>query len=192
MNLKPSYNDLLARNKALEQRVAFLQTQSMTDDVTGLYNHRHMLEEIDREVERAKRHGRALCGIMLDIDNFKSVNDRFGHPAGDRVLREVASLLTGSIRRVDIVGRYGGDEFVVILPETDFPSAQTVADRIQKNIRQEPFDVAESYVSLTISMGIGYFKETRDLSTSDFVERADRALLKAKTLGKNQIVAEGS
>ncbi|MBI4431937.1 MAG: GGDEF domain-containing protein [Candidatus Omnitrophica bacterium] len=189
MNLKPSYNELLARYRAIEQRVALLQTQSMTDDVTGLYNHRHLLEEIDREVERTKRHGRALCGMMIDIDNFKSVNDRFGHPAGDAVLRRFAELLNGSVRRIDIVGRYGGDEFIVILPETDLRSAQIVAERIQKNIGQEPFDVGDRHIQLTLSVGAAYFKDIHALTTSAFIEQVDKAMFQAKSLGKNRIHA---
>ena len=106
----------LLQKTTLERMSAQLERQSMTDDITGLYNHRHILVEIDREVERANRYGRMLSGMMIDIDNFKKVNDQHGHLVGDALLREFADVLQRSIRKVDILGRYGGDEFFVILP----------------------------------------------------------------------------
>jgi diguanylate cyclase (GGDEF)-like protein len=176
-----------AQKRSLEALTNVLEAQSMTDDVTGLYNHRHLLEEIEKEVERSQRYKRFLSGIMVDIDDFKEVNDTHGHVIGDLVLREMALVLNQSIRKIDIVGRYGGDEFVVILPEAEWSSAHAVAERILQNIRQHRFKTKGDYISLTVSVGLFYFKDTTGLDKTQFIERIDEAMFQAKALGKDKV-----
>ena len=180
--------DRVVSQKISLQRMAIqLERQSMTDDLTGLYNHRHILMEVDREVERANRYGRLVSGMMIDVDDFKKVNDQCGHLAGDIVLREVAEVLLSSIRKVDILGRYGGDEFLVILPETTGEASRVVAERIQRNIRQHSFRVKEIPLSLTVSIGLFSFPPSQKLDTFTFIDRADQVMLQAKKSGKNAI-----
>ena len=181
-------HDKIANQKeSLAALTGILKNQSIMDDVTGLYNHQHILEEIEKEIERAKRQHRSLCGIMVDIDNFKGINDVHGHLVGDLVLREMAFVLKVSVRKIDIVGRYGGDEFIVVLPETPYESAKTVAERIQENARQYPFKTKTAHTSLTASIGLWLFDDLTHLDSSIFVEKVDEAMYKAKSAGKNRI-----
>jgi diguanylate cyclase (GGDEF)-like protein len=186
--LSGRWSDKLTEQKNfLESRIKVLESQSMTDDVTGLYNHRHILEEIEREIERAVRQGRSLCGMMIDIDNFKRINDVYGHWVGDLVLREMAFVLKQTIRVIDIVGRYGGDEFVVILPETKFELAERVAQRIQQQVRQHRFKCKGNSLSLTVSIGLWLFENPKGLTPAIFVDQIDKAMFAAKGMGKDRI-----
>lgn len=180
---------LALQERKLEIMTVRLKRLSITDDITTLYNHRHMLVEIEREVERAKRYGRMLSGMMIDIDDFKKVNDQHGHLAGDRLLREIADKLQQSIRKVDILGRYAGDEFFIILPETDLEASKVVAERIQKNINTYSFRLLEAPIAVTVSIGIFSFPAGRELNFENFINQADQMLLQAKRAGKNQILA---
>ena len=177
------------QKESLENVMNILETQSMTDDVTGLYNHRHLLEEIEKEVERSKRYRRTLSGMMVDLDGFKEINDQYGHLTGDYVLRETANVLNESIRKIDILGRYGGDEFVIILPEAPLAAARTVAERVLQNIRQHRFHTKKGYISLTVSVGLFSFENTEDLDKTQFIEKIDQAMFEAKKLGKNRMFA---
>lgn len=178
-----------SQNKSLEGLMSVLETQSMTDDVTGLYNHRHLVEEIEKEVERSKRHNHFLSGMMIDIDGFKEINDLYGHLTGDTILREVAFVLNESIRKIDIIGRYGGDEFVIILPEAKLDAAEVVSKRILQNIRQHRFKTKRDYVSLTVSGGLFSFEDASNLDKMQFIEKIDQAMFQAKGLGKNRVFA---
>ena len=177
------------QKKSLENRMDVLETQSMTDDVTGLYNHRHLLEEIEKEVERSKRHNHFLSGVMIDIDGFKEVNDLYGHLTGDYVLREMAVGVNEKIGKIDIIGRYGGDEFAVILPEARLPAAEVVSERLLQNVRQHRFKTKRGYISLTVSIGLFSFEDTKDLDKTQFIEKIDQAMFQAKSLGKNRMFA---
>ena len=179
---------VLSQKTRLERMSRQLERQSMTDDITGLYNHRHILVEIDREVERANRYGRILSGMMIDIDDFKKVNDQHGHLAGDALLRDIADVLQRSIRKVDILGRYGGDEFFVILPETGTEASRVVAERIQKNIRQHSFRFKETPLTVTVSIGLLSFPADKKIDIETFIDEVDQALLEAKRLGKDRIL----
>ena len=151
------------------------------DETTEGYNRRYILEELHREINRAKRYGRELSVLMIDIDNFKNVNDTYGHLAGDRILKGVGSILAKSLRSGDIVGRYGGDEFLVILPETGHASAQDVALRLWINVVEHVFRVHKKNVHVSISSGsssLGDFEDHADLI--QFIDRADHAMLHAK------------
>lgn len=156
---------------------------SLLDDLTGIYNRRYFDRSLIRELNRARRHTESLSLFVLDVDNFKNFNDSYGHAAGDRVLQKIGALLQNTFRREDIVCRYGGEEFAVILPETDPGAAFNVCDRIRErlteiNIENEP---------ISISGGIaGYPEHATDPANLFLI--ADRALYRAKLEGKNRII----
>ena len=178
---------LSAQKENLERMAGLLEHQSMTDDLTGLYNHRHILVEIDREVERANRYGRTLSGMMIDIDDFKKVNDEHGHLAGDEVLRQMADVLQRSVRKVDILGRYAGDEFFTILPETGPEMSRLVAQRIRRNVNAHDFRFKDILLHITVSIGLFSFHSDQKFSLDTFINQADQMLLGAKRAGKNQV-----
>lgn len=165
-----------------------LRQAAMTDGLTSLYNHDHLNRVIEAELSRARRYGHPLAMIMLDIDFFKAVNDTFGHLAGNGVLVRVAEVLRESVRDCDTVGRFGGEEFAVLLPEATAKDARAVAERIRKTIadRVRPDDVHPHVV--TASLGIADTEDNRVRSASDLVDLADRAMYVAKRRGRNQVI----
>jgi diguanylate cyclase (GGDEF)-like protein len=183
--------DRLEEKKALLERlVAVRERQSLTDDLTGLFNHRYLLKEAEREAERVARRPHALASIMIDIDDFKRVNDRFGHLAGDAVLREVASVLQRSVRKVDTVGRYGGDEFLVLMPDATLETARRAAERIRQDVGRHPFRVDGEKLPVSLSVGV-YAPGDQPVGEVELIEKADEALLKAKARGKDRVEAGG-
>ena len=178
--LRETFEELSRRSKELE-------AQSRTDDLTGQYNRRHILVELEREVERAVRYGRHLSGMMIDIDDFKSVNDQYGHLAGDQVLKDLVDIIEKSLRKIDILGRYGGDEFLVILPESTPDVACLVAERIRQNVAEHDFRIHEATLRLTVSIGLISFEDVQEINQTTFIEQIDQAMFQAKHLGKNQI-----
>jgi len=168
---------------------AEVQHMAITDALTGLYNRRGIFELGQREVERFQRFGRPLSLIMLDIDHFKLVNDAHGHTTGDAVLREVSKSCRAIIRQVDIFGRYGGDEFVILLPETDTFMACEVADRLRHEVEETAIHLDQAEIKITISLGVSRaVKDTHSLA--GLLERADAALYNAKHNGRNRIEIE--
>ncbi len=167
----------------LEKANKMLEIQAITDSLTGLLNHRAIYEKLEDETNRARRYNSQLSVIMMDIDDFKEVNDRWGHQMGDRVLKEISKIIKKNIREMDNAGRYGGEEFLVILPFTDINGAVTLANRIREEVSSTKYS---SGIHLTISGGISVFK---DENTLLLVEKADVNLYKAKKLGKNKIVS---
>ncbi len=161
---------------------------AVTDVLTGLNNRRYFFELARSELGRARRYQRSLSLLMMDLDHFKQVNDRFGHTVGDRVLRAVAQRCKEIVREQDIIGRYGGEEFAVMLPEADSRAAFQTANRIRERIAEAPFTTSNGdQIGLTVSIGVATLDEdTRDLTT--FVNAADTALYKAKESGKDCIV----
>ena len=163
------------------------------DALTGFYN-RHQLEErIKQEVSNAKRQHAPLCGIMTDIDFFKNVNDTYGHAVGDIVLKTVAKVIRSKLREYDIAGRYGGEEFSILLPFTKINEAQMVAERLRKSIEEKVIDISKyntegetKKISVTVSLGIYEIKETDN--DNDFMQKADKALYQAKNTGRNKVV----
>ncbi|MBI5872844.1 MAG: diguanylate cyclase [Candidatus Omnitrophica bacterium] len=152
---------------------------SILDGLTGVYNHRHLYEVLDREIARARRYPQHLSLIMADVDNFKKYNDANGHMAGDELLRGMTNLFVRAIRSLDMVFRYGGEEFVILLIETDKKGATLAAERILNLVRLS--------LPATISMGISDYPA--DATERDvLVDRADKALYQAKTTGKNKVV----
>ncbi len=176
---------------ALENARLFEKTKKMaiTDGLTGLYNKRFFIDVMGTELTRAKRCEHALSLFMMDIDNFKHYNDTNGHQAGDDLLIEMGNLLTRSVRKIDIVCRYGGEELVVILPETDKAGAKVLADKLVKAIANHPFKHREKQPLGTISVSMGVATFPADADDADgLVGKADKALYDAKHAGKNRAI----
>lgn len=165
---------------------AELQKIAITDPLTGLYNRRGLLELGKHEIERFERFGTPLSAIMLDIDHFKQVNDTYGHPVGDQVLRGLADRCRSHVRLVDILGRYGGEEFVVILPETDLFQASAVAERLRRAIEEQPFETEQGPVSITTSVGVSRARQNL-AGLVALIEQTDSALYQAKQNGRNRV-----
>jgi diguanylate cyclase (GGDEF)-like protein len=166
------------------------QRLSVTDSMTGVANHRHLLLTLAREVERAHRFARPLSVLMLDLDHFKQVNDSYGHAFGDLVLREVATRLQSCLREVDLVARYGGEEFVLVLPETGIEGAEAVAVRIGRAVRQRPFTGLGFEHQVTVSVGISGYPH-HGLLAADLLRAADDALYQVKRDGRDGYAVVG-
>jgi diguanylate cyclase (GGDEF)-like protein/PAS domain S-box-containing protein len=162
-----------------------VQTLAITDPLTGLFNRRHFFDCAEKEWHRSIRYGHTLTTIMVDIDRFKRVNDRFGHSVGDNVLVQLAEACRKIMRSTDILARYGGEEFVILLPETDLAGALDVAERLQQNITQVTIKTKNKITNITVSMGIATIgPESR--SIDDLLDHADRALYLSKKQGRNR------
>jgi len=170
----------------LWERNAELDRISRTDSLTGLYNRWHLQDELARQRRTAQRHREPLAVILFDIDHFKQVNDRHGHPAGDLVLCEFARRLSGQVRSEDVVGRWGGEEFLVLMPRTDREGALTVAERIRAVTAATPITGGEVDISITVSGGCALGSAD---ASDDLIRLADDRLYEAKTGGRNRIVA---
>jgi len=173
--------------KQLNERLNLL---SITDGLTEIYNHRHFQDRLSEEVERLHRQKSGdLSLLMVDIDDFKKVNDTYGHQCGDMVLKQLAILLKNSVRIIDILARYGGEEFAIILPNSNKAQAVTVAERICETIRSTPFTFGEgTSVKVTVSIGVGTITCSRG-EKSDLVRKADSALYEAKAKWKDRVEA---
>ncbi|MCM8811670.1 MAG: GGDEF domain-containing protein [Candidatus Omnitrophica bacterium] len=172
------------------QRVALykqIQRLAIHDSLTGLMVRRHFMERLEEEVARSKRLSKELAFLMIDLDEFKKVNDTYGHLVGDVVLREVAERLQKSVREVDLVGRYGGEEFGVVLPETDMPMGAQVAERIRQTVEQTPIPAYDERIRMTVSVGVSVLG-TANGEIVKLIEMADEALYKAKNSGRNRVV----
>jgi diguanylate cyclase (GGDEF)-like protein len=160
------------------------------DGLTGLYNRRHFMALAEKEWNRVKRYERPLSLLMLDIDLFKSINDRFGHDAGDKVIMDVANSCIETKRSSDVVGRIGGEEFAFVLPETDMESALQLAERLRLSIAERPVFLGRE--SITLSVSIGLAEASPSVSgIQELMKQADEALYVAKRNGRNRVVAAG-
>jgi diguanylate cyclase (GGDEF)-like protein len=179
--------ELLARELSLLVKTLFLTEETRrlanNDPLTGLQNRRRTTERLEIEIARARRYGVPLAIALCDVDHFKQVNDRFGHNVGDHVLVQVGRVLQTTLREVDLVGRWGGEEFLVVLPDTDHAGARVVGERLRAGIEGLPaFSGGPERV--TASVGLASFDATD--STAGFIDRADQALYKAKKAGRNR------
>lgn len=161
---------------------------AITDGLTGISNHLHIVTRLESEIARSRRYGSHLSVILFDIDNFKEVNDRFGHLAGDQVLINVAQLLKNGVRNIDAVGRYGGEEFLVVLPETDGEAALRMAERARSRIQEEDFLYEDRIIKLTLSGGVAGYSD--EIEANRLIRIADDNLLAAKKKGKNVVIYE--
>ncbi|NPV52664.1 MAG: GGDEF domain-containing protein [Firmicutes bacterium] len=157
---------------------------AIRDNFTGLYNHGYFKERLRFELNRARTASQCLSLVFIDADDFKDINDTYGHPEGDRVLLLLSEAIKANLRDKDVLARYGGDEFVVILPDTDKERSRAIAERLKASIASVPFP----HKRLTISVGISTFPEDAD-SPSDLIQAADDALRRAKKQGKDRVVA---
>jgi diguanylate cyclase (GGDEF)-like protein len=184
MSIQRENLDLTVRNRKLSEVTA-------RDTLTGLYSRWYVIEKIDTEINRSLRHGSPMALLMLDIDHFKRVNDSYGHSVGDVVLQSVGKVLRDSCRVYDVPGRYGGEEFCILLPETRLGNTTVVAERIRQRLATTALSVGDAAVTVTASIGIaGVDDEVADhhvVSPAALIDRADRALYAAKNNGRNRV-----
>jgi diguanylate cyclase (GGDEF)-like protein len=173
----------------LARKLDVLRDRAETDALTGLANRRTLDERLDEELDRARRHGTHLSLVLLDIDDFKQVNDRFGHQAGDEVLRAIAPVFAGTLRELDLAARFGGEEFAVVLPGTTVAGGRSVAELIRKAFAQITVDSASGErIRVTASFGVAEYPTCP--SVAALIAKADAALYEAKRAGKNRVVAD--
>ncbi|HEX2216130.1 MAG TPA: PleD family two-component system response regulator [Xanthobacteraceae bacterium] len=196
-------NEMLARvrtqirrkrySERLRDNVQLSIEMAVIDALTGLHNRRYMEAHLGALVEQAAARGKPLAVLVLDIDFFKPINDSYGHDAGDEVLREFAVRVRKSIRGIDLACRYGGEEFVIVMPETDMAVAAMVAERLRRRVAGEPFPIGQSMrpIEVTISIGIAALAGAEDTAAA-ILKRADQALYRAKRDGRNRVVADAA
>lgn len=179
----------------LREVSAELDRLARTDALTGIANRRAFFDVLGVEFRRSRRYGRHLSVLMLDLDHFKAVNDRWGHPFGDHVLRELARLVAANVRESDILGRYGGEEFALALPETAEAAALGVGEKLRAAVEEHEFrtedtpPVDEPPVRITISIGVASLPVEEEQDEVELIGRADQALYEAKRTGRNRVVA---
>jgi two-component system, cell cycle response regulator len=196
-------NELLARVRTQVKKRRYTERlrdsfqmsieMAITDALTGLSNRRYMESHLATLIEQAAARGKSLAALVLDIDYFKAINDSHGHDAGDDVLRDFALRIKRSIRGIDLACRYGGEEFVIIMPETDMAVAAMVAERLRRRIAADPFAIAQGtrHIPVTISIGIAGLRG-KDDNAANLLKRADEALYRAKRDGRNRVVPEAA
>ena len=164
-----------------------LQIQATHDVLTGGWNRAAIIERLESELARARRDGSALAIAMTDIDHFKKVNDSYGHQVGDAVLKEVVDRLTARLRPYDAVGRYGGEEFLIVLPGCDSQKATSLAERLREAVASEELVAGEETIPVTVSLGISHVADAEDVDAAELVRLADDALYRAKVGGRNRV-----
>ncbi len=162
-----------------------IYNMTIVDGLTGINNKRYLMEALEREIPRARRHQRPLSVVMFDIDHFKSINDNFGHLAGDYVLKELATLVKGRLRPDDILGRYGGEEFCAALPETNLPGAVSIAEDLRKRIEERRFVFEGEVIPVTVSLGCSELDGEMDVLQP--IKAADEKLYEAKRGGRKKV-----
>jgi diguanylate cyclase (GGDEF)-like protein len=162
---------------------------TILDGLTQIHNRRYLTEFLEREVIRSQRHARPLSVLMFDIDKFKSINDTFGHLCGDFVLRELADIVRGSVRKEDLFARYGGEEFVLVLVETNLEEAVGVAERIRGSVAANQFRFESTPVKLTISIGVASTTGDMNMTPEALLRTSDENLYQAKRTGRNKVVS---
>jgi two-component system cell cycle response regulator len=184
---KKRYADRLRHNVQLSLEMA------ITDQLTGLHNRRYMSRHLDTLVSVARKTARPLAFVIMDIDFFKQVNDTYGHDIGDEVLREFAKRISANVRGIDLACRYGGEEFVVVMPETDLSFAYSISERLRHSIETTPVTISRAphVLNITISIGIAGL-EDGDAGAEALLHRADQALYRAKRSGRNKVVADAA
>lgn len=178
---------LCAEVQRLQSECERLRELSHTDPLTGLFNRRYLMAALDQERERTRRTGLPTSLIMIDLDHFKRINDTYGHQAGDEALKWTSQVWRKTLRRIDILCRYGGEEFAVILPGTRLTAAVRAAKRLQTVLEKSPVALLGRSVALTASFGVDTYLHTEELTSRAFIKRTDRYLLEAKIKGRNQV-----
>jgi two-component system cell cycle response regulator len=184
---KKRYADRLRHNVQLSLEMA------ITDQLTGLHNRRYMSRHLDALMGNAQKNGRPLAFVIMDIDFFKQVNDTHGHDIGDEVLKEFAARINANVRGIDLACRYGGEEFVVAMPDTDMSFAYSIAERLRQSIETTPVKISRAPGALKITISIGIAKAEGEGDTAELLlHRADQALYRAKRTGRNKVVADAA
>ncbi len=178
----------ITRQKEMEDKLRKLAT---TDPLTGAFNRRHFLELAEQEITRARRQGHKLSVLMVDIDHFKKINDTHGHPAGDAAINATVETIKKQLRRIDVISRFGGEEFVVMLPETPVEGGAVLGERIRKAVSDMTVNWENTKISFTISIGLAAWR-TEDQSIENVLKRVDDCLYLAKAEGRNRVITDGS
>ena len=195
---KPFHPDELRARLRVGERILGLQAeliaarealrmQATHDVLTGLFNRAAIFDILERELARRYREGMTLSIIMADLDGFKQINDTYGHQAGDAVLREVARRMHASLRSYDAIGRYGGEEFLIVLPRCDISQAMDLAERVRAQVSREAMDISQGYVQVTSSIGVAASGGASEVDTDSLIHAADKALYRAKHKGRNRV-----
>jgi diguanylate cyclase (GGDEF)-like protein len=188
LRIKRLQEELEERERQLMEANARLRHMSRTDGLTGVDNRRHLEETLDEMFEHAKRLNEPFACVMCDLDRFKAVNDTHGHQAGDAVLKQFARILRNEMREIDRVGRYGGEEFMMLLPGTVLDAAVTFAERVRKQVESHTFTFDGGSICRTASFGVSAWPHPRISDTDELVRAADEALYVAKETGRNRAV----
>jgi diguanylate cyclase (GGDEF)-like protein len=195
-NLQDTYTDLNSQNLALNEEIIKhkhiekeLYEQASTDPLTGTLNRRAFFDKTNEEVARCQRYFKTLSVLMLDIDHFKKVNDNFGHHSGDKALLRFAQELGKPLRTTDYIGRIGGEEFAIVLPETDMESAQKIAERIRHLVQELTIPIDQQRINFTVSIGVAEY-DLKEPNINPTLERTDQALYRAKRTGRNRVCLE--
>ncbi|MDP3516552.1 MAG: GGDEF domain-containing protein [Pseudohongiella sp.] len=171
----------------LRNRVAELNTQVITDELTGLFNYRHLLHTLSVEIERVRRSGGEFSVLIVDFDNFKKLNDTYGHDFGNLVLRTAGTFYRKSLRKLDVPCRFGGEEFVMVLPGTGLREAVLLAERLRKGVEALQLFSEDDRVLVTVSTGVDVFRARDQITPDQLIHRTDKQLLQAKQMGKNRV-----
>jgi diguanylate cyclase (GGDEF)-like protein len=185
--LRQGREELAAINETLRQKNEELQEISITDSLTGLYNRKHLMETLEKEVARSQRHSLTFTLLVIDIDHFKKYNDSYGHLAGDEVLRILAAVFRDSIRSSDYAARYGGEEFVVMLPQIGPEEGVQTGERIRNMVAEEKFTGKKRRIKVTVSVGVASYPQNGE-DPESIIREADDALYQAKKLGRNRVI----
>lgn len=174
----------------LRKELQSLELQVIRDPLTLLYNKRHFDRVLQTEMERSRRSLQTLSIILLDLDHFKAINDSFGHPTGDYVLQRAAQIFRDELRMIDVPCRYGGEEFVIILPATPLVTAIQVAERLRLALKQTPITTPKGDLMITASFGVSAFRHDQKITATTLIERADQNLYAAKRGGRDRVCAD--
>mgnify|MGYP004506228317 CR=1 FL=1 len=188
LRIKFLQDELDQKNRELELANKRLKKLSITDGLTELYNHRHVHQLLHDEFERSARTGEPIAVAMMDLDRFKSINDTYGHPTGDVILYETAKIIKETAREIDMPGRYGGEEFIAILPGTEEESAEAFAERVRQAVESHVFRDGATEVRMTVSCGVAAFPAPGVDAPEALLKAADEALYQAKHGGRNQVI----
>ncbi|HEX2093221.1 MAG TPA: diguanylate cyclase [Longimicrobiaceae bacterium] len=188
LRIKRLQDELDQKNRELELANKKLRKLSITDGLTELFNHRHVHQLLHDEFERSLRTGEPIAIAMLDLDRFKQVNDTYGHPTGDVILYETARIIRETAREIDMVGRYGGEEFIALLPDTVEEEAARFAERVRRAVEDHVFCDEANEIRMTVSAGVASFPGLDIDSPETLLKRADEALYTAKESGRNRVI----
>ncbi len=190
LRIKELMEQLERANRDLQRANRRLQEVSITDELTGLYNRRHFWDRLDPEFKRAVRYGDPLSCLLLDIDKFKDLNDTYGHPVGDLALKELGRILKAECRGTDIVARFGGEEFIILLGRTDTDGATLFAERLRRIVEEHSFQPADmdGEIHITLSIGVVSYPNDDVHAINDLIRLADDALYRAKNGGRNRVI----